>query len=337
MIKVAIVGAGTMAYVRARALLTTGLVELCGVASYREVSANKFANDFNIGYATTDYRSLVAQKPDALLVELPHKVQDEVVLWALKEGLHILLGGCLSTSSEIGEEIVALCNQKKVIVECGYEARYKPCWQHVKKQLDQRLIGAPCVINAIALWNAPSSSWYYNQADSGGMPITHITYAFINPLRWLFGEPLQVTAMSNKVKETGCHNVDEESCIVNIRFPNQLLVSLTAGYITAPGKTHWHLEVFGTNGMLAIYPGDLDAGLVQYYSKDNGVVASDFSDAENAFDKQAQIFIDEINNSNIGGDKGRSRLLNSPEAAINDIKIAEAIVDSAKNNKPVYF
>jgi len=337
MLKVAIVGAGTMATVRARALLATGLVELCGVASHRAESANQFANNFNIAYATTDYRSLTTQKPDALLVELPHKIQDEVVLWALQEDLHILLGGCLSTNSKIGEEIIALCEQQQVIIECGYEARYKPCWHYVKEQLGRGVIGSPSIINAFALWNTPPNSWYYNQVASGGMPITHMTYAFINPLRWLFGEPLQVAAMSNQVKEADCHHVHEESCIVNIRFPNQLLVSLTASYITAPEKNHWHLEIFGTDGMLEIHPGDLGTGLIQHYSKENGIITSDFSDAENAFNKQAKIFIDQINNGNIGDSQRKNMLLNSPKMVINDIRIAEAIVHSAKNNEVVYF
>ncbi|MCN4144142.1 MAG: Gfo/Idh/MocA family oxidoreductase [Thiohalomonas sp.] len=334
MIRIAIVGAGTMASVRTRALLDTGLVELCGIASYRAESANKFANDFNISYATTDYRHLIAQKPDAILVELPHKVQDDVVMWALQEKLHVLLGGCLSTTSAIGEKIVALCEENKVIVECGYEARYKPCWHYIKQQLERRLIGTPCVVNAIALWNAPTDSWYYNQVASGGMPVTHISYAFINPLRWLFGEPLQLSAMSNKVKETDHDCVHEESCVINIRFPNNLLVSLTAGYITAPEKVHWQLEILGTSGMLEIHPGDLDSGLVRHYSEESGIITLDFSDFENAFNRQAHIFIDEI--KNLGNDKKKA-LLNPPHIAINDIRIAEAIVQSSKNNETIFF
>lgn len=333
MIKVAIVGAGMMARVRARALLTTNQVQLCGVASSHIESANKFAHEFDIPYATTSYKSLLKQQPDALLVETPHKIQDEVVRWALKEGLNVMIGGCLSTNVEIGEEILSISDQKGLIVECGYEARYKPCWRHVKQQLDHKVIGMPSIINSIALWDAPPNSWYYNQDESGGMPVTHITYAFINPLRWIFGEPTQVSAMSNKLKETKSYHVDEESCIINIQFPNQVLVSLTAGYVTAPDKTHWHLDIFGTDGMLEIHPGDMDAGLVRHYSRESGVMTSDFSDSENAFNRQAQVFIDQISNNDLND--GSEMLLNTPKSAINDIRIAEAITRSTKKKDVV--
>lgn len=335
MIKVAIVGAGTMATIRARALLNTKLVELCGVASHHIESANKFASIFNIPYATTDYTRLVAQEPDAILVALPHLVQDEVVVWALQKKLHVLIGGCLSTNSKIGNKIIALSKQHNVVVECGYEARYKPCWNYVKQQLCNKLIGKPCIINAIALWNAPTDSWYYKQAASGGMPVTHITYAFINPLRYLFGNPQQLTAMSNKIKETSCDNVSEESCLIQIRFANDLLVSLTSGYITSPDKTHWQLEIFGTNGMLEVHPGDLDSGQVMHYSKEKSVMTSDFSDDENAFDNQAKRFIEEILNAS--NHQKKSTLLNPPHDSIFDIKIAEAIVHSSKRNEAVCF
>ncbi|MCH9691514.1 MAG: Gfo/Idh/MocA family oxidoreductase [Gammaproteobacteria bacterium] len=335
MIKVAIVGTGNMASIRAHALLSTNNVELCGVASRRIERAKKFASEFNISYASSNYRDLILKKPDALLVELPHKIQDEVVLWAMKEGMHVLIGGCLSTTSTIGKEIISLCQEKKVLVECGYEARYKPCWIYVKQKLKDNLIGTPCVINAIALWDAPAHSWYYSQSESGGMPITHITYAFINPLRWLFGDPLQLFAMSNRIKEVRKDSVNEESCLVNIKFANNLLLSLTTGYITAPTKTNWQLEIFGTKGMLEVHPGDLNSGLVQHYSNEKGRETFDFYNAENAFNRQAKTFINAINNIDNGLHSGT--LMNPPDVAINDIKIAEAIVDSSKKNEVIFF
>lgn len=335
MIRIAVAGAGNMAHIRTCALLNTNNVELCGVAARHLESAKKFADNFHISFATTDYRELIKQKPDAILIELPHKIQDEVVLWSLNNKLHTLIGGCLATTSQVGKQIATLADQKKLVVECGYEARYKPCLRYVKEQLDTKFIGAPCLIEAIALWDAPRDSWYRKQDESGGMPVTHMTYAFLNPLRWFFGEPLRLSAMANRVKQINLDSVNEETCLVNLQFPDDLLVSLTAGYVTAPMTQHWKLEIFGSEGMLEIHPGDLDSGYVRHHTKEHEIVTHSFSDSENAFDIQAKVFIDSISAAENNADKTSSKCLNLAQDSIKDIELAEAIVHSTKSYKVI--
>jgi predicted dehydrogenase len=65
-------------------------------------------------------------------------------------------------------------------VEAGYEARYKAVWKQARQIIQSDRIGQLVAIRTVALFPANPESWYYNQATSAGMPLTHMTYAFIN-------------------------------------------------------------------------------------------------------------------------------------------------------------
>ena len=164
MIRAAVIGAGNMARRRVQALLNTEEVEICGIAANRLDSAKQFAHVFNIPYATDDYQSLLNQNPDFTLIEVPHYVQDEIVLWALQHNLHVLLGSFLATSEATGKTILNSAIEKKRIVECGFEARYKSCWVQAKETIESGVIGDLTFVNAVALWQPPQDSWY------GGLP-----------------------------------------------------------------------------------------------------------------------------------------------------------------------
>ena len=102
-LRIAVVGAGNMARVRGHAFLETGRAEICGVAARRRETAERCAAELRCGVFFDDYRLLVETRPDAVLIEVPHRVQDDVSLWALDAGYDVLIGGCLASSLENGK------------------------------------------------------------------------------------------------------------------------------------------------------------------------------------------------------------------------------------------
>src|SRR5262245_27074259 len=101
--RVAVVGAGSMARVRGRALLETGRAGLVAVASRMLERARACAGELGAPAAFDDFAPLAACRPDAILVETPHQAHDAVVPWALERGYDLLLGGNLAASVVSGE------------------------------------------------------------------------------------------------------------------------------------------------------------------------------------------------------------------------------------------
>ncbi len=318
--RLAVVGTGNMARLRTKAFLSLdSAVELCGVASRRLENARAFAEDFGCKNYTDIYQELAECKPDVLLVEVPHEVQDEIVLWSLEAGLHTLVGGCLASRAETAAQITALSQSKDLVVEAGYEARYKEVWELTKKWLEEETIGTLVAVRSVALYAAPPESWYYDEQKSGGMILTHMSYAFINPVRWLLGNPHSISAFANRKHQTGHGKVKQEMCSANFMFANDVICNMVAGYVKPKQLNAWQLSFIGTQGSLEVYPGDLDAGSLTLYSNKQTVLSHHFQD-NLAFVKQAQTFLTAI-------DTGQPCLNPAADAMI-DVQLSELIVNS---------
>ncbi len=326
MIRVGVVGAGSMAARRARAFLDTGRVTICGVASRRIERARALAATLGCD-AFEDAAQLYAQLPDAVLVEVPHRVQDSLALGALNAGAHILIGGCLASSGPGGVRIRDTAEARRLVVETGYEARYKDVWRTTRELVHGGAIGTVVAIRSIALFPAPRDSWYYDQAESGGMPLTHMTYAFLNPARWIFGGPRAVSAFANRLVETAPCRVAEETCTANLLFANDVVANMTAGYVSA-GGTWWSFTIIGSRGVIDVHPSDGGPGELVLYRGDAAERRA-FDAAPDAFVTQAHAFLDAIG--------GAATCLNPPADSLEDLVAAEAIVRSVREQRTIYI
>jgi predicted dehydrogenase len=265
-------------------------------------------------------------QPDALLVEVPHSAQDEITCWALEQRLHLLIGGVLATNTENAQRILELSRRSRLVVEAGFEARYSALWIAAKAVLDSGQLGDLVAIRSIALWGGDPSTWYYRQQDSGGMPLTHMTYCFINPIRWLAGNPHAVSAFSNRKLHTAPGLVAEETCIANLLFDNDVLGSLTAGFVKPGNILSWTVALIGTHAAIELFPTENGVGRMVLYHADH-CECREFESAGNPFELQAAAFLATLDGSN--------ECRNTPADTIDDIRIAEAIVASAKQCRTI--
>jgi predicted dehydrogenase len=316
-----------MARVRARALLSTGRVEICGVAARRLAPAQEFAAELGCGWAADDYRRLAETRPEAVLVEVPHAAQDAIVLWALEQRFHTLVGGVLATTVAAAERISGLAERHGLTVEAGFEARYSACWQAARELLTTGALGRPVAARSFALWGGDPATWYYQQAASGGMPLTHMTYCFVNPLRWLLGEPRYVSAFANRALHTQPGLVEQETCVANLAFESGALASLTAGFVKPGDVPSWSATLIGTEAAVEVCPAESGAGGRVIVYRGAQAEERDYAGAPNAFDVQARAFVDALD--------GAGTCWNPPAATIGDIRVAEAIVAAATTRRVI--
>ncbi|HLJ25938.1 MAG TPA: Gfo/Idh/MocA family oxidoreductase [Candidatus Angelobacter sp.] len=325
-IRLAVIGAGMMAGKRASAFSKDPRTKICGVAAKRQTTAEKLAAALHCDFRTSDYRDLLQAKPNALLIEVPHEVQDEMVDWALAHDLPVLVGGPISTSLQGVERIAEIAAARNLIVEAGYEARYKSCWEAARDRITAGEIGQLIAVQSRALWNGDPQSWYYSQARSQGMPLTHISYAFLNPLRWIMGDPLQISAFANTKKHQTPQSVREETCAANMAFPGNVLLSMVAGYVSHGEPESWTVFFLGTDGCIQLYPTEMDNGWLKLYRHGESSTL-DFTHARDAFEIQAETFLNAL--------EGENRLRNQPQACVGDLRAVEAIVASIRENRTI--
>ncbi|MDE2998382.1 MAG: Gfo/Idh/MocA family oxidoreductase [Gemmatimonadota bacterium] len=325
--RIAVVGAGNMARVRGRAFLDTGRAEICGVAARRRETAERCARELGCAVSGDDYRKLAGSRPDAVLIEVPHRVQDEATMWALDAGYDLLIGGCLASTLENGRRIVEMTNRSGRIVEAGFQRRYDPAWEEIRRLVAGGELGTPVMAVTMALWNPDPDAWYYDQEASGGMPLTHMSYCYLNAVRWILGRPTTVSAMANRKRNTAPGHVAEETCGALIGFENGAFASATASYIGPEGMTDPHPRFVCAGGGVttgADSPPGEEA--IKVYREGRSEVRT--LDAEpSSMVRQAHAFLDAT--------ESRREALNPPGDALLDVEIAEAVSISAQEDRTV--
>ena len=326
-LRIAIVGAGNMARVRGQAFLDTERAEICGVAARRRETAERCAGELGCAVSGDDYRRLAATRPDAVLIEVPHRVQDEATTWALDAGLDLLIGGCLASTLENGKRIVEITNRSERIVEAGFQRRYDPAWEEIRRLVAGGKLGPPVMAVTMALWNPDPDRWYYDQEASGGMPLTHMSYCYLNAVRWILGEPKTVSAMANRKRNTSRGHVTEETCGALIGFENGAFASATASYIGPEGMTDPQPRFVCAGGGVTT-GSDSPPGeeAITVYREGRSEVRT-FDAEQSSMVRQAHAFLDAIEN--------RSEARNPPGDALIDVEIAEAIAISAREDRTV--
>ncbi|NKB69282.1 MAG: hypothetical protein GKR89_19605 [Candidatus Latescibacteria bacterium] len=312
--RIAIAGAGHMARVRGRAFLDTGRAEICAVASRSLASAQACATELGCQHYFDDYRRLAQTRPDALLIELPHLPQDEVALWALQEGYDLLIGGCLAANLATGQQIVDLATHQGLTVEAGYQRRYDPAWEEIHRLVHSGELGPPAMAVCMALWRPAPGSWYCDQALSGGMPLTHMSYCYLNAIRWILGTPVTVGAAANRTLGTDPSQVTEESCGALIHFANGAFLAATASYIGPEGLDDSNTRflcaqggvLVGADGALSVHRGD--------HPEHRTFVGDPMV-------RQANAFLDAL--------EGNGPIRNPPADALVDLQLAAAITEAA--------
>ena len=325
--RIAVAGAGSMARSRGRAFLDTGRAEICGVASRHLETARRCAAELGCEFCCDDFRRLAETRPDALLIEVPHRPQDEIALWALDAGLDLLIGGNLTSCMENGSQIPDLASRQGRIVEVGYQRRYDPAWEEIRRLIIGGILGEPVMAVSMALFDADPRSWYYDQETSGGMPLTHLSYCYLNAIRWILGKPSTVAAMANRKVETAPGRVLEETCGVLVGFENGAFASATASYIDSQGMTDAGTRFLCTEGSVQPNaedtPGTVSITVFQGGRSEVRV----FSNEPAPFVHQAGAFLDAI--------ETRDEARNPPEDALMDIRVAEAISISAREHRTI--
>lgn len=325
--RIAIAGAGRMARARGRALLATGQAEICAVAARHAETARACAAELGCRRCYADYCRLAEADPDVLLIEVPHRVQDQIALWGLEAGLDLLIGGSLASCSASGARIAALAASSGRIVEAGYQRRYDPAWEEMRRLIRSGELGEPIMAVSAALWNPEPHSWYYDQEASGGMPLTHLSYCYLNATRWILGEPVAVSAMANRKVHKAPGQVAEESCAVCIEFAGGAFASATASYAGPAGMGSPEPFFLCAAAGIQVEPETAGRASFTLFPRQGGSEVRSFQSDPPALVRQARAFLQALESRRAGR--------NPPDDALVDVQIAEAISLAARQRQVV--
>jgi predicted dehydrogenase len=204
------------------------------------------------GFAVeSDLRAALAYGPDAAIIANPTALHLEVAIPAAQCGCHLLLEKPLSHSLARLEELKLAVTQNHCRVLVGYQFRFHPGLQQLKKLLDQGAIGTP--VSAHAHWGEYLPGWhpwedfkkgYAARLELGGGVVLTLSHP-LDYLGWLLGEVDSIWAVTSN---RSLSLMVEDTAEIGLRYKNGTLGSIHLDYLQRP-PSHW-LEVIGTQGTI---------------------------------------------------------------------------------------
>jgi predicted dehydrogenase len=192
-----------------------------------------------------------AYKPDAVIVSNPTAYHLDVAIPAAEAGCHILLEKPVSHSLDGVDRLRAAAARTGARVLVGFQFRWHPGLQAVKRLLDAGEIGAP--VSARAQWGEYLPDWhpwedyragYAARPDLGGGAVLTLSHP-IDYLRWMLGE---VETVSGATSSNGLGLPVEDTAEITLGFASGALGSVHLDYVRRPPSHGF--EIVGTEGTL---------------------------------------------------------------------------------------
>lgn len=258
MIKIGIVGTGTISGKHAQAILELEDAELVALFNPNPESAAKAQSKFGLPVFTDINEFLNFPGLDVVCICTPSGMHLEPALAAAKAGKHLLIEKPIEINLSRTDQLIQCCEEYGVKLAVIFQNRFTEDYQKLKKAVDAGVFGRLLMGNAYVNWFRDSA--YYStsnwkgtlKADGGGALINQGIHT-IDLLLDLMGD---VKSVFGQV-QTALYPIEGEdlgAAIVN--FKNGALGNITSATALYPGYPE-RIEVFGTNGSAILEAGKL--------------------------------------------------------------------------------
>lgn len=356
MIKVGIIGCGGIANGKHMPALKkvedVEMVAFCDIIAER---AEKAAKEYGTADAKVyeDYKELLKDKSiDVVHVCTPNKEHSFITIDALEAGKHVMCEKPMAKTYAEAKAMLEAAKRTGKKLSIGYQNRQTPEVQYLKKACDNGELGEIYFAKAHAIRRRAVPTWgvFLNEEEQGGGPLIDIGTHALDITLWTMNnyKPKMVVGKTYRklADQTETANAwgdwdpekytVEDSAFGFIVMENGATIILESSWaLNTLDVKEAKCSLCGTKG-----GADMNDGLrlngVKYgkmYTEKPELRAGgvDFYDgaSENPAEREAKLWIDAVKN-----DKDPVVL---PEQALVVTKILEAIYESEKTGKPVYF
>jgi predicted dehydrogenase len=213
---IGIIGAGNFTNMTVLPSLKGSGANLKTIASSGGLSGTQLAKKNGISYSTTDYKEILNDSDvDTVIITTRHNTHAKFVIESLKAGKNVFVEKPLAINTQELESIIQTINQTNKSVMVGFNRRFSPHLQAVKKSLGD--YSAP--INIVATMNAgfiPKDHWVHDLESGGGRIIGEACH-IIDVCVFLNGSLVNSVCMNSMGKSP---SLDTDNASILLKFQN---------------------------------------------------------------------------------------------------------------------
>ncbi|MGE5507258.1 MAG: Gfo/Idh/MocA family oxidoreductase [Chitinophagales bacterium] len=328
MIKVGLIGCGTMGRVHGEAYAALPGARLMAVTDVRRHLAEEVAA-FSHAEVMADAEALIARPElDAIDICVPTPLHKDLILKAAASRKHIFTEKPLARTLDEGREVLEAVGKAGVKLMVGHVLRFSPPYQKAREALTQGRIGRPGVVRTTrggggfpTAWQ----DWYASIPMSGGIMLDMLIHD-LDFLRWCFGDVERVYAKTTLNREIGRY----EYALIVLRFKSGVIAHVEGTWHDVGGFFYGY-EIAGDGGLLSFdsrtstpirtVTFDQEAG------RTAGVAIPENPTAENPYQLEISHFVDCLESGTEPAVTG--------EDGYKAMEIALAAIKSAETGEPV--
>jgi predicted dehydrogenase len=261
---------------------------------------------------------------DVVYVVLPNSMHAEYTIRAAKAGKHVLCEKPMASSSADCQKMIDACKEAGKLLQIGYRMQYEPNTRALIDAVRKREAGDLKLIqNGAGFPIGDPKQWRLNKAMAGGGCLMDIGIYALNAARYISGaEPAEVNAMTHATAGDERFKQVEEHCNFDLRFPSGVLASCASSYSTGLNRFRAHC----TKGWAECDPGLSYHGVKFHLDRGRGIESPEIPDIFQ-FAREMDAFAESILNNKPSHTPG--------EEGLKDLKVIEAIYESARTGKTV--
>lgn len=245
--RIAVFGAGVIGKMRAATVRDNARTELVGVMDVDLDRARAAAGDTA---AVADYRDLLSEKPDAVIVSSPVHFHEEQCLAAFEAGAHVLCEKPLSNQVDSARRILKASEELGLTLATGFNHRYYPAVKFLAEAIAQGKIGTIDHIRTFGGHDGLAgfrADWMFKGELSGGGAMMDVGIHMTDLVNYIGGDITEVAAVSSG----SIWNVEgsEDNAMAIMRTERGIPVTYHATWTEWKGYQIF-LEVYGDKGMV---------------------------------------------------------------------------------------
>ncbi len=244
-------------------------VEMVSVCGLDPAVLERCRRDFGFAHTTDDYRELLRQDLDGVVIATPHATHAAQALAALRAGCHVMVEKPFTTDAADARKIVALAARKGLHVVVPYGWNHRPIGLRARALMDRGSVGridyvlchmASPVKNLFsgksfdftdtAYVPSSLSTWSDPRVSRGGYGQGQLSHA-TGLMLWLTG--LRATSVFANLSNVGSR-VDMYDAI-SVRFKGGAIGTVSGSATLppgTPGSFQLDVRIFGDRGVLSL-------------------------------------------------------------------------------------
>lgn len=231
-------------------------VTVIGVADEDETRGRSFAMEHGLAWFAS-YRALLAEGPDAVIINSENTRHAALVELAAAAGAQILCEKPLATSAAAARRMLAQCEAAGVTLMTAFPLRFSPPVLAARETLLAGSLGRIYGCNATNQGQLPAHvPWFIDpQLAGGGALMDHVVHV-ADLLRWFFGsEVREVYAQANRILHRDLQPQVETGGVVLLDFEDGCFASIDCSWSRPPQYPTWgnvKLEIVAERGLLTL-------------------------------------------------------------------------------------